>query len=156
MPTILVGLHKAWVQEWVEQAAHSSSTLVRCLHIKQCLLQIGCNYSTFEKEVNWVRVTIRCDTLEHKGCKSTVPDPLATVKIHLNSIMSTLNALCITMHIKDFYYGTHMNDYDCRKSPLDIMSDEIINQCNLLQVFPTEKCIFKSRKECRASRKKAS
>lgn len=57
-------------------------------------------------EVNRDRVTIGRDKLEYEGYKSTVPATLSTVKVHLNSIISTLLARYMTMDIKYFFYGT--------------------------------------------------
>ena len=81
---------------------------------------------TSKTEVNRVRVTIGGDCLDYDGFKSTIPATLSTVKIHLNSIISIPKAKYITMDIKDFYYGTPMNEYEYGFLPLDLIPDEIV------------------------------
>ena len=63
-----------------------------------------------KEEVNRVRVTVGGDRLEYNGQTHTVPAALSTVKIHINSTISTPGARYCTADIKDFYYGTPIDD----------------------------------------------
>ena len=78
--------------------------------------------------MNRVRVTIGGDRLEHDGHKSTVPATLSTVKLHLNSIISTPGAKYMTMDVRYFYYGTPMDTYEYGFLPLELIPDEIVQQ----------------------------
>ena len=61
-----------------------------------------------KEEKNRIRVTLGGDRLEYEGNKSTVPATLTTMKIHLNSIISTKESKYMTVDIKDFYYRMPM------------------------------------------------
>ena len=87
-----------------------------------------------KSEVNRVRVTIGGDHLDYEGFTSTVPAILTTVKIHLNSVISTPNAKYMTIDIKDFYYGMPMDDYKYGFLLLELVPDEIVQQYNLLKI----------------------
>ena len=82
-------------------------------------------------EVNRVRVTIGGDRLQCEGDTACVPSSLATVKIHLNSTISTPGACYLNLDIKDFYCGIPMqlNDYEHAQMPLSLIPEEIIKQC---------------------------
>lgn len=56
------------------------------------MLQIGSVYKTIKSRENRVRVTIGGDRLENKGNKTAIPENLTTIKIHLNSAISTKKA----------------------------------------------------------------
>lgn len=61
-----------------------------------------------KSEVHWVRVTIGRDRLEYDGDTTSVPAQLSSVKVYLNSTISTPKARYLTLDIKDFFYGTPM------------------------------------------------
>ena len=79
-------------------------------------------------EKNRVRVTIVGDMLEYEGKTSTTPEILTAVKMHLNSTMSTKEARHVTAEMKDFYYGTPMQEFEYGHLPLELIPQEIIEQ----------------------------
>ena len=71
-----------------------------------------------KSEKHRVWVTISGDCLEYDGFTSTVLATLTTVKIHINSTISTPNARYMTLDIKDYYYGTPMDNFEYVQIPL--------------------------------------
>ncbi len=56
---------------------------------------------------------------------------LLTVKLLLNSIISTPNAKFTTMDIKDFYLNTPMARYEYMRLQLADMPEDVIAHCRL-------------------------
>ena len=66
-----------------------------------------------QKEVKKrVRLTVGGDRIEYDGDLSTPTAGLTTVKIHLNSTISTPGARYSIIDINDFYLGTPMLEYE--------------------------------------------
>ena len=57
-----------------------------------------------------VRITVRGDKLDFCGDVSSVAASLATVKVLLNSVVSTKGAKSTTANIKDFFYASFLPD----------------------------------------------
>ena len=93
---------------------------------KSAYCKLVASIQPLKTEVNRVRVTIGGDYLDYDGFKSAIPATLSTVKIHLNSVISTPKAKYMTMDIKDFYYRTPMDKYKYGFLPLDLILDEIV------------------------------
>ena len=85
-------------------------------------------------ETHRVRVTVGGDRLDYSGITSTKTAGLSTVKIHLNSVISTPQARYLTLDIKDYYYSTVMSEFEYMRLPLDLIPPEIQQQYNLLQL----------------------
>ena len=153
---MLVGLHKVQVPELTEQSPRSSSTPERSLSTKSTYWNLVATIRPLKKRSKWVRVTIGGDRLEHWCWESKVPAALTSVKNHLNSIMPTEKSRCATMGIKDFYHGVPISNYEWGGLPLDLTPDEMIKQCNVLDIVSNGKAHLKSRKESRVSNKQAS
>jgi len=74
-------------------------------HKKVTYVRLVASLQLRKVEKRHVCVTIGGDRLEYNGKTVTVPATLTTVKIHLNSTISTPNARYMTLDIKDYYYG---------------------------------------------------
>ena len=81
-----------------------------------------------------VRVTVGGDKLEFVGDASSVAASLSTVKLLLNSVVSTEDAEFLTADIKDFFYGSILPDPEYMKLPLKLIPQEIITQYNLMDI----------------------
>ena len=68
------------------------------------------------------------DRIEYDGNLSTPTAGIATVKIHLNSTISTPGARYSTIDIKDFYLGTPMSEYKYMRIPIGMIPQVIIDQ----------------------------
>ena len=65
------------------------------------------------------------------GDASSVAASLATVKLLLNSVVSTKDAKFTTADIKDFFYASFLPDPEYMKMKLRIIPQEIIDQYQL-------------------------
>ena len=87
------------------------------------------------------------DRIEYNGNLSTPTAGIATVKIHLNSTISTPGARYSTIDIKDFYLGTPMSEYKYMHIPIGMIPQVIINQYNLLPLMYNGFVMIEIRKE---------
>ena len=78
-----------------------------------------------------VRITVGGDKLDFCGDASLVAASLATVKLLLNSVVYTKDAIFTTVDIKDFFYASFLPDPEYMKMKLRIISQEIIDQYHL-------------------------
>jgi hypothetical protein len=82
---------------------------------------------------------------------STPTADIITVKILLNSIVSTLNAKFMTIDLKDFYLMTPMSRYEYFRMKLDLFPEDIIEEYNLKDITDSDGNIFaKSNAACTA------
>ena len=95
-----------------------------------------------KEEKNRISVTIDRDRLEYEGNKLIVPATLTTIKIYLNSVVSTNEAGYIIADIKDFYYRTPIENCEYGYLPLELIPEEIIQQYNLTQLVINDKVYF--------------
>jgi hypothetical protein len=74
--------------------------------------QIVCTYRDAKKDKFWLHITMGANLINYPGdCKTPTAD-LLTVKLLLNSIISTPNARFMTIDLKDFYLMTPMKCYE--------------------------------------------
>ena len=109
---------------------------------KSACCKLVASIRPLKEEKNRTRVTIGGDRLEHEGSKSTAPATLTTVKIHLNSIVSTNKARCMTAEIKDFFCRTPTETCECGHLPLELIPKEIMQQHNLTKIAVNGKVHF--------------
>jgi hypothetical protein len=82
-------------------------------------------------ETHRVRVTVGGDKLDYSGITATATASLTTLKILLNSVISTPGARFMTLDIKNYYYNTPMDTFEYMRLPLEIIPDEVILQYDL-------------------------
>ena len=73
-----------------------------------------------------IRITVGGDRIIYDGNVSTKTADLATVKIHLNSVISTPNARHMTGDLKDFYLGTPMDNFEYMRIPIAMIPPAIM------------------------------
>jgi hypothetical protein len=78
-----------------------------------------------------VRFTVGGNQIVYAGDVSTKTADLTTVKIFLNSIISTPNSRFMTADLKDFYLETPMDEYEYMRIPVSIIPDAIMSKYNL-------------------------
>ena len=78
-----------------------------------------------------VRITIGGDKLDFCGYASLVEASLAAVKLLLDSVVSTKDAVFKTADIKDFFYASFLPDPEYMKMKLKMIPQEIIDQYHL-------------------------
>jgi hypothetical protein len=78
-----------------------------------------------------VRFTVGGDRITYDGNVSTKTADLSTVKIVLNSVVSTPHARFMTADLKDFYLETPMAQYEYMRIPVAIIPPSIIDEYKL-------------------------
>jgi hypothetical protein len=78
-----------------------------------------------------VRATVGGDCVDYPGETSTKTSDLVTVKLLLNSTISTPGALWMSNNIKDFYLNTPMGRYEYMRIQYEQIPDTIKQQYNL-------------------------
>jgi hypothetical protein len=76
-------------------------------------------------------MVMRGDRVHYPGNAGTPTANLLTVKILINSIISTAGAKYMTMDIKDFYFNTPMARYKYKQLRIADMPDDLIEYFNL-------------------------
>lgn len=87
-----------------------------------------------KQEVERVRLTVGGDRITCSYDISTPVADLTTVKIHLNSVISTPKAKVLTTDIRNFYLNNTLPAPEYIRLPISIIPVEIINKYNLLSL----------------------
>ena len=87
--------------------------------------------SPAEKYPFRVRFTVGGNRIDYPGNVATSTTELATVKLHLNSVISDVNESYMTVDIKDYYLGTPMNRFEYMRIPVKYIPEDIMYQYNL-------------------------
>jgi hypothetical protein len=87
-----------------------------------------------KSETHRVRNVAGGNRLDFPGPTATQTASLTTIKVLLNSTISTPGARFSAFHIKNFYYGTPMSRYEYMKLHLSKFPDEIVAEYNLLSL----------------------
>jgi hypothetical protein len=67
---------------------------------------------------------------------------LLTVKLMLNSIISSPNAKFMTINLKDFYLNTPMSRYEYFRMKLELFPQDVINEYGLQNKMDTDGNVF--------------
>jgi hypothetical protein len=93
-----------------------------------------CEQRPQKTEVNRTRLTLGGNLIQYPGDVSTKTAELETIKILLNSVISTKGAEFISIDIKNFYLNTPLERAEYVRIPLSLIPDEIIKEYNLLAI----------------------
>jgi hypothetical protein len=93
-------------------------------------------------EINRVRNCASGDRLDFPGPTATQTASLTTIKILLNSIISTPGTRFSPFDIKNFYYGTPMNRYEYMKLHISKIPAKIIKEYNLTSLATADGWIY--------------
>jgi hypothetical protein len=104
--------------------------------------KIVCNVRPQKDEVNRSRLTVGEDRINFEGDCSTPTANLLTVKLLLNSIVSTPGAIFLGLDLKDFYLNTPMDRPEYLKMKLANFLDEVIAHYNLKEKDTKDGFIF--------------
>jgi hypothetical protein len=93
--------------------------------------RIVCMYREGKKDKYRTPITMGRNLVNYPGdCRTPTLD-LLTVKLLLNSIISTPNAKFMTLNLKDFYLMTLMKRYKYFRMKLELFPPDIINEYDL-------------------------
>jgi hypothetical protein len=97
-------------------------------------------------EAKRIRFTMGGDRIKYNGNVSTPTADLTTVKLLLNSVISTPGAKYMTIDIKDFYLGTPMTQYEYVRIPVKYIPTDIMIQYNLAPLVHNDHVMAEIRK----------
>ena len=81
-------------------------------------IRIVASYRLQKEDPYRIRFTVGGNRIEYLGNIATPNVELATVRLHLNSVILDVNSSYMTVDIKDYYLGTSMNRYEYMRIPV--------------------------------------
>jgi hypothetical protein len=93
---------------------------------KPTYLRVVCAYRPEKENPYRVRFTCGGDRVDYPGDVSTKTADLTTVKLLLNSVLSTPGAKFMTLDLKDFYLGTPMADKEYMRIAVALIPESIM------------------------------
>jgi hypothetical protein len=93
--------------------------------------KVVCTIRPEKEETHHTRITADGNLLEYHGDFSTETASLETVKIHLNSTISTKNGRYMCMDAGNFYLNTPLDIREYMRFPVWMIPDEIMDAYNL-------------------------
>jgi hypothetical protein len=90
--------------------------------------KIVCDYKPHKKEKEHVRPTVGGDILDYSGDVATSTADITTLKILINSTLSTADAAMMMMDIKNYYLGTPLPQFEYMKMLLSRFPEEIVQK----------------------------
>ncbi len=91
----------------------------------------SCNFKPNKEEKECTRPTVRGNGINYPDDCSTPTADIILLKILVNSILSTPNAKCIMIDIKDFYLKTPMERAEYMRLKISDIPEEVIQHYNL-------------------------
>jgi hypothetical protein len=92
--------------------------------------------------INWTRLVTGDDRVHYLGNAGTPTVDLLTVKLLINSTISTPNAKYMTMDIKDFYLNTPMAWYKYMQLRLADKPDDVIKHFHLTDLATPDGYVY--------------
>jgi hypothetical protein len=103
--------------------------------------KIVCDYKPHKKEKERVRLTVGGDRLDYSGDVATSTTDITTIKILINSTLSTEDAAMMMMDINNYYLGTPLPRLEYMKMLLSRFPEEIIQNYNL-NALAVDVCVY--------------
>ena len=100
----------------------------RTPHTKPTYLRVVAAYRPSKQDPYRIRWTVGGNRILYDGDKYTPNAELTTVKLLLNSVISTTNNRFMTIDLKDFYLNTPLTKYEYTWVQEDMIADEIIKE----------------------------
>jgi hypothetical protein len=94
------------------------------------------------EELNQTRLVVGGDRAHYPGNAGTPTANLLTVKLLINSTISTLNAKYMTMDMKDFYVNTPMARYEYMQLQIANMPDDVIKHYHLTDLATPDGYVY--------------
>ena len=93
-----------------------------------------------------VRFTVGGNRIDYPGIVTTPTAEMQTVKLHLNSVISDVNASYLVTDINKFYLNTPMNRYKYMRIPEEQIPQDIMQQYDLKRLIVNNHVIVEIRK----------
>jgi hypothetical protein len=131
-----------WTKSFGKEIRHLATTMETIFFIRkedipsdrkgdETYARIVSDFHDRKKDKYRTRVTMGGNLVNFPGDCGTPTADLLTLKLLLNSIISTTNAKFTTLDIKDFYLMTPMKRYEYFRMKLDLSPQDIINEYDL-------------------------
>ena len=104
--------------------------------------RIVCVYRSEKKDPYRTRITMGGNLINYPDDCGTPTADLLTVKLMLNSVISTPNAKFMTIDIKDFYLMTPMDRYEYFRMTLELFPEDIIKEYDLRDKVNSDGNVF--------------
>jgi hypothetical protein len=114
---------------------------------KATYLRVVASYQPQKEDPYRIRWTAGGNKIDYPGVVSTPTADLTTVKIHLNSTISTDTAKYLCADIKDFYLATKMDRYEYMWVPVHMLPDAVMTAYNLPDLVVNNRVLVEIRKE---------
>jgi hypothetical protein len=102
----------------------------------------SCDLKPNKEEVTQTRLTMGGDRINYLDDCGTPTADMILFKILINSILSTPNAKCLMMDIKDFYLQTLMKRSEYMRLKLTDIPDEVIEHYNLRELATPDGYVY--------------
>ena len=89
------------------------------------------NYKPQMEDLFLIRFTVSGNMIDYPGNVATPTTELATVNVHLNSVILDVNAFYTTVDIKNYCLGAPVNRFEYMRIPVNHIPQDIILQYNL-------------------------
>ena len=104
--------------------------------------RIVCNERPEKQDPDQTRITMGGDRINYPGDCGTPTADLISVKLLLNSIISTQHAKFMTIDIKDFYLMTPMDRPEYFRMSLELFPEDIIEEYKLREMTDEKGCVY--------------
>jgi hypothetical protein len=104
--------------------------------------RIVCDVREHKAEKNRTRLTVGGDRINYPDDCGTPTADLLTVKLLLNSVISTKNAKFMTLDIKNFYLNTPLSRYEYLRLRLDNFPEDVIAQYKLKDIVTSDGYVY--------------
>ena len=113
---------------------------------KPTYLRVVAAYRPAKQDPYRIRWTVGGNRITYDGCKYTPNAELTTVKLLLNSIISTPNNKFMSLDLKDFYLNTPLQKYEYMLVHESMIPQDIIEEYNLRPLIQNGKILAEIRK----------
>jgi hypothetical protein len=103
---------------------------------------VVCTYRSEKKDPYPTRLTMEGNLVNYPDDCGTPTAGLLTIKLLLNSVISTANAKFMTIDIKDFYLMTPMKRYEYFRMKINLFPQDIIEEFDLLDKVDHDGNVF--------------
>ena len=95
-----------------------------------------------KSETHWTRLTVGGNLLDYYGTLNTPTATVSTAKCLFNSVVSTPNAKCMMVDIKNFYLKNLSPDPEYMKIHISVILQEIIDDYSLLAIVDDKLFVY--------------
>ncbi len=102
----------------------------------------SCDFKPNKEEKEHTRLTVGGDRINYPDDCSTPTADMILFKILVSSLLSTPNAKCIMIDIKDFYLQTPMERAEYMRLKISDMPEEVIQYYNLISLVTQDGYLY--------------